>query len=81
VQTGNEVAFDLQSPCPLVVTWEVFTTAYRKVYSEVVSLNGYDKAVWDLKDSKGRFVANGLYHVRFLVADKETARRKVLILK
>jgi len=36
---------------------------------------------WDLKDSKGRFVANGLYHVRFLVADKETARRKVLILK
>ena len=75
------VRFNLMGACPLAVTWEVYSTAYRRMYSETVLLNGVRTVVWDLKDFKGSRVANGAYHVRFTAKELGTQVRSVMVLR
>jgi len=81
VISGQAVRFDLAAPCPLSVTWEVFSTSYRKIYSETVVVSGAQTVAWNLRDLRGKLIANGAYHVRFVVGGKETANYKVLVLR
>jgi len=73
--------FNLVVPCPASVTWEVFSVSYRKIYSETVEVNGARIVAWNLKDLKGKNVANGAYHVRFMVEGDATAYYKVIVLR
>jgi hypothetical protein len=58
------VHFDLHTACFQTVTWSVYTTANRKVFSQTMQMNGDRTASWDLKDKEGNLVAAGLYYLR-----------------
>jgi hypothetical protein len=61
---GKAVRFNLDGFCPTSVHWTVVTSAYRKVLEANLSTRGMTTIVtWDLKDTKGRPVAPGLYYL------------------
>lgn len=55
---------DLKGACSRDIAWEVYTSAYRKVFASSTYVAGIGKIEWDLQDSHGRSVANGLYYLR-----------------
>jgi hypothetical protein len=79
--SGERVRFDLAAHSSSSVTWEVLTTSFRKIYSKTVVVSGVGSVTWDLKDMKGKPVANGVFHVRFMIDGKETAYHKVMVLR
>ena len=80
VAHGNAVYVDLLSGCPKTVSWKVYTTNYRLVAWGTELVTGKRTAVWDLRDRKGRPVANGYYHWKF-ESDGAFVIRKVMVLR
>jgi hypothetical protein len=80
VTDGSAVHADLVSGCPKTVTWKVYTTNYRLVALGSVLVTGKRTAVWDLRDRRGRPVANGYYHWKF-ENDGGFVVRKVMVLR
>lgn len=78
---GEGVRFDLSGPPEGIVTWEVWSPSFRRIRAETAPIGEAGFVTWDLRDRKGRPVANGAYHVRFLVDGREQARRRVLVLR
>jgi hypothetical protein len=81
--TGSPITFNVQVPGQSTVTLDVFTLAFRKIYSQTIQADGLLTLQWDLKDVSGAPVANGLYYVRIHVAGSQSATKilKVLILR
>jgi len=73
--------FDYQAPCPVAVTWELFSHSFRRIRSETAVIEGLGTLTWDLKDRWGAEVANGTYHIRFRVGGSEIARQKLMVLR
>jgi len=59
---GGALRVDLESPCPKNVRWSVFSVAYRKIAEGSLVAEGRTSILWDLRDTKGKPVAPGLYH-------------------
>jgi xyloglucan-specific exo-beta-1,4-glucanase len=80
---GSPITFNVQVPGQSTATLDVFTLAFRKIYSQTTQADGFLTLQWDLKDVSGTLAANGLYYVRIHVAGSQTATKilKVLILR
>jgi hypothetical protein len=65
------VCFPYSADGPLEMKWAVFTVAFRKVMEESRSIDGTGEIHWDLKETWGKPVANGLYYVRIDIVGKE----------
>jgi hypothetical protein len=80
---GSPITFNIQVPGESTVTLDVFTLAFRKIYSETIQADGPLTLQWDLRDVSGTQVANGVYYVRIHVAGSQptTEILKVLILR
>ena len=65
------------------MTWDVFTTAYRKVAGGAQGVRGEGTLQWDLTDDRGTRVAAGLYFLRVRVTGRLSADKilKVLVLR
>jgi hypothetical protein len=74
------VRVDLDTVCPRTVSWKVVTTNYRVVAKGSVMVEGRRSVAWDLRDLKGKAVANGYYHWVFM-DDRATVIRKVMVLR
>jgi len=74
------VKVDLVSACPKTVSWKVYTTNYRCVAAGTVLVTGKSTVAWDLRDLKGKPVANGLYYGLFK-CDGRTTLRKMMVLR
>jgi len=68
------------SACPKTVSWKVYTTNYRCVAAGIVRVTGKSTVAWDLRDLKGKPVANGLYYWVF-TSDERTTLRKTMVLR
>jgi hypothetical protein len=68
----------IQAPGNATATWDVFTTAFRKVAWNSQALPANGLLTWDLKDGKGGRVANGLYYIRLNIAAGQTSATKIL---
>jgi hypothetical protein len=81
--SGSPITFNIQVPGNSTVTLDVFTLAFRKIYSETAQAYGPITLQWNLKDISGAQAANGLYYVRIHVAGNPSATKilKVLILR
>lgn len=78
---GQPVNIDIQLPGPATVKWAVFTTAFRKINSGVLSLSGSGTFAWDLKDKTGAPIARGIYYLRLEISgDFSTVKKVVKIL-
>jgi flagellar hook assembly protein FlgD len=63
---------------------EIFTLAFRKINSQTVRAYGPHTFQWNLSDTKGVQVADGVYYVRIQIvggAQSTTKIMKVLVLK
>ena len=62
---------------------EVFTLAFRKIFTETIQVDLSQNIQWDLKDAAGVQVANGVYYIRIQVSGNPSATKilKVLILR
>ncbi len=80
---GTPITFNIQVPGESTVTLDVFTLAFRKIYSETTQADGPLTLQWDLRDVSGVQVANGVYFVRIHVSGSQSATKilKVLILR
>jgi hypothetical protein len=80
---GSPITFTVQVPGESTVTLDVFTLAFRKIYSQTIQADGLVTMQWDSKDITGIQVSNGLYYVRIHVAglQSETKILKILILR
>jgi endoglucanase len=81
--TGSPITFNIQVPGPSTVTLDVFTLAFRKIYSQTEQVNSSQTLQWDLRDVSGTQVSNGLYYVRIHVTGSQSSTKiiKVLILR
>jgi hypothetical protein len=81
--SGSPITFNVQAPGEATVTMDVFTLAFRKIYSQTVQIDGSQNFQWDLKDFSGTPVANGVYYVRIHVSGNPSVTKilKVLILR
>jgi len=81
--SGSPVIFNVQVPGESTVTLDVFTLAFRKVYSETTRAYGPVTLQWNLRDVSGNLVSNGLYYVRIQVSGNESTMKilKVLVLR
>jgi hypothetical protein len=59
------VMVKLLTACSTSAKMEVYTLAYRSVYSQSFMVNGPKTVGWGLTDNGGSHVATGLYHLRF----------------
>jgi len=77
------ITFNIQVPGESTVTLDVFTLAFRKIYSQTTQGDGPLTFEWDLRDITGVQVANGVYYVRIHVAGSQSDTKilKVLILR
>jgi hypothetical protein len=58
----------LQAPEGSLVEWSVFTAAFRKILELSQHVSATNELLsWDLKDTDGSPVANGLYFIRVQV--------------
>ncbi len=80
---GLPISFNVSVPGESTLTLDVFTLAFRKIYSEMIQADGSLTLRWDLRDVSGIQVANGVYYVRIHVAGSQSATKilKVLILR
>jgi hypothetical protein len=60
---SEPVYFDITCPPNTVVTWEIFTLAFRKIYSGSQTFSENGTVSWDLKDKADIQVANGVYYI------------------
>jgi hypothetical protein len=74
------VTLDVKSPCPQTAQWTVFTTAYRKVAEGEKALSGDDQLQWNLRDSRGKSVSNGVYFMR-IVGNGGPYTAKIVVLR
>jgi hypothetical protein len=74
------VKVDVLSGCTKTVTWKVYTTNYRLVAWGSTLVTGKRTVAWDLRDFKGRPVADGYYHWKF-ESDGGFVIRKVMVLR
>ncbi len=81
--TGSTITFNVQVPDESTVTLDVFTLAFRKIYSQTTQAYGFQNFQWDLRDISGTTAANGLYYVRLHVSGSESTTKifKVLVLR
>lgn len=81
--TGSPISINVEVPGQSTVTLDVFTLAFRKIYSQTAQVYGYQTFQWALKDFSETQVANGLYYVRVHVTGNQSATKilKVLILR
>jgi hypothetical protein len=81
--SGLPITFNVQVPGESTVTLDVFTLAFRKIYSQTVQADGPLTLQWDLRDVSGVPVANGVYYVRIHVTGNPSVTKilKVLILR
>jgi uncharacterized repeat protein (TIGR01451 family) len=62
--------------------WTVYSTALRKIREGSLRTQGRTVLAWDLKDQKGKPVANGIYHVVLRPQEGEPPiLRKVIVLR
>jgi hypothetical protein len=80
---GSPMTFNVQAPDQATVTLEVFTLAFRKIYSQTAPFDGSLNLYWNLKDMTGAQAADGLYYVRVHVVGSKSATKilKVLVLR
>ncbi len=77
---NNEaVKFDLWTSCPQEVERIVFTSGYRKVDEEKLWVHGSRTVIWNLRDSRGALVSNGLYYIRIQSGNASPVILKLLI--
>jgi polygalacturonase len=81
--SGTPITFNIQVPGESTVTLDVFTLAFRKIYSETTQTDGPLTLQWDLRDVSGVQVANGVYYVRVNITGNPSITKilKVLILR
>jgi hypothetical protein len=81
--SGSSITFNIQVPGESTVTLDVFTLAFRKIYSQTTQADGLVTFQWGLTDMTGVQVSNGLYYVRIHVTglQSETKILKILILR
>jgi len=77
------MTFNIQTPDQSTVTLEVFTLAFRKIYSQAAQVDGFYRFQWNLKDMKDNQAADGLYYVRVHVTGSKSSTKifKVLVLR
>jgi hypothetical protein len=80
---GSPISFNIQVPTQSNVTLDVFTLAFRKIYSHTTQAYGFQTLQWNLKDLSGTQVADGLYYVRIHISGNPSATKifKVLVLR
>ncbi len=80
---GLPITFNVQAPDESTVTLDVFTLAFRKIFGETTQAHGLLTLQWNLKDSSGDQVSNGLYYVRIHVVGSQSATKilKVMVLR
>ena len=80
---GTPITFNIQVPGESTVTLDVFTLAFRKIYSETTQADGPLTLEWDLRDISGVQVSNGVYYVRIHIKGSQSATKiiKALILR
>jgi len=61
---GLPIQWDVQASGTWRVELSVFTSGYRKIRQEILTVNGNTTLAWDLRDRQGSLVANGIYFVR-----------------
>ena len=69
---------DIGLPGLATVNWAVFTTAFRKIDSGILSFPASGTFQWDLRDRQGTPVAHGLYYLRLEVAGDFGSTKKIL---
>jgi hypothetical protein len=78
------LSIPVQAPMGSTAHWTVYTTGFRKVYDRRQPIPGNNGILtWDLLDSWGSLVANGLYYIRVQVTGLSTNTQilKVLVLR
>jgi hypothetical protein len=80
---GLPITFNIQVPGESTVTLDVFTLAFRKIYSQTTHADGPLTLQWDLRDISGVQVANGVYFVRIHITGSQSTTKiiKILILR
>lgn len=70
-------------PRPSTITYDVFTTAFRKIAGGVSTTSTTANIQWDLRDSSGAYVANGLYYLRVSVTGPQPVVKilKVMVVR
>jgi hypothetical protein len=80
----HPVCFNVQAKGNCTVTYDVYTTAFKKLFSYTTQVNGNTTLSWALKDKVGNSCSNGLYYLRVSVkGDQGTSSQiiKILILR
>ena len=62
---------------PSIVTYRVFTTAFREIFSFEKMINSSSVIDWNLRDESGQPVANGLYYIRVTVQNSQQVIQKI----
>jgi len=80
-RSPGKVKVALESSCPVGVRWKIVTAGYRMVVDGTERIEGRTTVEWDLRDSKGKRVSNGLYY--WIVESEGMDRRilKVMVLR
>ncbi len=81
--SGSPMTFNVETPDQSTVTLEVFTLAFRKIYSQSAPVDGLYSFQWNLKNTKGNQAADGLYYVRIHATGSKSSTKifKVLVLR
>jgi hypothetical protein len=72
------VHWDVQGPPGTTVTWDVFTTAFRKVAGGSQGVSGNATLSWNLTDKAGNRVSDGLYYLRVKAVVGQVSTAKIL---
>ena len=62
--SGQVLHIDLKSGCTIQAHCMIFTSAYRKVFDQVLTVMGTQRLTWDLKDQKGSQLSNGVVYLK-----------------
>ncbi|MGH7739646.1 MAG: malectin domain-containing carbohydrate-binding protein, partial [bacterium] len=76
--SGGPVTVQLRLSGSYVVHWDIFTTAFRKIAGDSSASLPGGFLTWNLKDSEGQGVANGIYYWRVQVKDAVGKRVRIL---
>jgi hypothetical protein len=75
------VRVDLTNGCATQVRVRVFTSAYRKIEEESLTVTGRLTFMWNLTDEKGRRVSPGLYYFVFSPQGQKRVVKSVVVLR
>ncbi len=84
VSGTGPLSIPVQAPTGSMAHWTVYTTAFRKVYDHTQSIPGNNGILsWDLRDTWGSPVANGVYYIRVAVTGLTSGTQilKVLVIR